>query len=358
MTSSIPWFESDRLIEDVRRQTGVEVSLPRHVGDALTVLASSAAARIDEPVGRRIFHGDVMRALRQRALWQELDQEQPIDDEPFEDLVFIIGLPRTGSTLLHNFFAADPASQIVPLWRAVWPFERQSISKTMQQCADQLKLIDRVSPDLRRLHPMSIAGPEECITLMGLTFVSQRYQLMADIPEYGEWLDEDADVDAAYLEYRAILRRLVGSRGRVVVKAPAHLRYLSSCVAAFPEARFVWLHRPLSEILPSFCALVEATQKLGGGTKNTSTLGPFWSRYWAQAIEDGALVASTLPVSHIQFADMIDAPVRVVSTLYDEFGWGVNKRFRASAAAWFRSNALEHKSAVAASPRSFGLRPQ
>ena len=55
---------------------------------------------------------------------------------------------------------------------------------------------------------------------------------------------------------------------RYLLKAPHHLLHLEAILDVFPDANFVFTHRKLSQIVPSFCSLIIAVNEQFGGTIN------------------------------------------------------------------------------------------
>ena len=55
---------------------------------------------------------------------------------------------------------------------------------------------------------------------------------------------------------------------RYLLKAPDHLMHIETILDVFPDATFIFTFRRLSQIIPSFCALILVMNEQFGGTVN------------------------------------------------------------------------------------------
>src|SRR6516162_5423890 len=69
------------------------------------------------------FYGQLLQLLKNRLLFTDLLRRHPeIDDIQLRPPIVIAGLPRTGTTHLHNLLAAAPTFRTMPYWESVEPF--------------------------------------------------------------------------------------------------------------------------------------------------------------------------------------------------------------------------------------------
>src|SRR5438105_11160681 len=100
-----------QLIETARRRTGFDDFGPGDFFEPLSRLLESCQreARLNF-VGKMALRSDLVRMLSNRLLLERDRNLYPgIQNEPIEQPLFIIGLPRSGTTLLHTLLAADTA---------------------------------------------------------------------------------------------------------------------------------------------------------------------------------------------------------------------------------------------------------
>jgi hypothetical protein len=73
-------------------------------------------------VGRSLLRRYCIRLLVNRLRLQDDFKRHPeILQVPIQRPLFILGLPRTGTTLLHNLLSQDPSSRWLHLWELISP---------------------------------------------------------------------------------------------------------------------------------------------------------------------------------------------------------------------------------------------
>jgi hypothetical protein len=282
------------------------------------------------------------------------------------DFVFVIGLPRTGSTVLHNLLSLDDTNRTVSLAEAMWPFpppDRNGATSTNvvtdpTALTDlSLEMTDRLSPLLRISHPMRADWPEECIMLLQLTGMTERLLSLAPAPRYARWLDT-SPAEIAYAELKALIACVDPTARRWVLKAPSHLRHLPLIEALFRPRAFVWLHRDPASVMASFCRLQLHTRTALFERTDPRAIGPEWLPRWADALATALADRPklTTPIIDLAFDDICRDPLTVVDELYDRLGWIVPPSLADRATAWLHETSA---SARLARPRlgDFGLLP-
>lgn len=197
--------------------------------------------------GRRAFTGPrhvTDRILRQRdALYRDRANHPLIPVQPIPAPVFIIGLPRSGTTYLHHLLAtANPAARTIKTWQAV------SLSPPPEpddpRIAATQSMIDALPAAIQRARPSAADAPEECNAVTMLAFQSADLFSVYDQPGYVEWY-LGADHSPAYELHRHVLQHLQAFTpgGRWLLKSPAHLFHLDALRHCYPDARLVFIHR-------------------------------------------------------------------------------------------------------------------
>ena len=153
------------------------------------------------------FHSARLRDLLTNRLRMEawFEKHPEILDETIERPIVVVGLPRTGTTMLHRTVATD-TSLLAPIWYEV----RQPVP-----LADDFELADErigiseaevaamleAAPELAAIHPMDARAPDEEIMLLEHSFMSTVPECYAHIPQFGDWLyeqDQSAGYDYLY----------------------------------------------------------------------------------------------------------------------------------------------------------------
>jgi len=230
---------------------------------AQTLCADYATESRLSLTGKRNAYSEIRRNLCDRLRLVDYRKRRVQSNYRF---LVITGLPRTGSTLLHNLLSLVPGTYTPSLGDSLLPFPSSEAPEVRQANARRyLAFVDRLSPLIRQLHPMGINAPEECVTLMQSTFLSHKYELLARVPEYSEWFLSN-DGAWAYEEYRDLVGLLAYKNGpgcsTVVLKAPAHLFHIQALLGAFSEVVIIQTHRRPVEALTSYADLVGACRTI------------------------------------------------------------------------------------------------
>lgn len=218
-------------------------------------------------VGNYFQRSQVKSALVGRLLSQAQMEAHPEHAEvPIERPVFVVGLPRTGTTALHRLLTADPAHQGLELWLTEFPQPRppretwddDPIFTAMQAAFSEHHV---THPEFMGIHFMDATSVEECWRLLRQSGKSISFESLAHVPAYSAWL-AGQDWTDAYQRHRANLQ-VIGLHDRDrrwVLKNPSHLAALDALLAVYPDAIVVCTHRDPVTSIASACSLsAEAT---------------------------------------------------------------------------------------------------
>ena len=250
-------------------------------------------------------------------------------DVPIERPVFVMGLPRTGTTALHRLLHADPVAQGLEMWLTQFPQPRpprdtwddDPIFAAMQQAfaAHHVE-----SPEFMGIHYMDATTVEECWRLLRQTGKSNSYESLANIPRYTDWLQQQDWTDA-YARHRRNLQ-LVGLNDpekRWVLKNPSHMTALDALMTVYPDALVVYTHRDPTVCIASSASLSAETTAGHSTTFTGETIGrtqlDLWSRAY-HAYHDARPRYDDAQFAEVAFADLVADPLAVVRRVYEQFG--------------------------------------
>ncbi|MDG9704179.1 sulfotransferase [Streptomyces sp. DH37] len=235
-----------------------------------------------DPVWRSMLRSqevlaDTTELLRARPDIAGLDLGRP---------VFVIGFLRTGSTLLHNLLGRHESLHSPLLWElshhteAVrWPDRHPELRARAQAYVDDYY---RKAPDLPSIHFIDANRPDECHRLLANTFHSMVLEMRYRVPSYGDWLHRQ-DLAEPYRWHRGQLQVLMslhrdadGLQRVPVLKCPFHTWFLDSLVQAYPEARFIHLHRDPVEVVGSTASLCRTLRGARSDHRDLTEIGAQW----------------------------------------------------------------------------------
>ena len=162
--------------------------------------------------------------------------------------VFILGIPRSGTTMVSYLLDADPESRALLKWEAynVAPPAASGALRTDPRCiAEKAKdeVIIEANPQGAAHHFEAGDGPTECVHLMAQDFKSLMFAVLSSTPTYHDWI-LCCDMRSAYAHRKRVLQILQSTNpGRWVLKMPSDALFIRTLFATFPDAKVIWTHR-------------------------------------------------------------------------------------------------------------------
>jgi len=316
-------LEADALLADAATQTGLDDFGDTGVTERLEVILWALR---DEgglsPYGVVHSYNALLQQLKNRLLIQDLLCRHPeIHDVRIERPIFIVGLPRTGTTHLHEVLSADPRLRSVPFWEGLEPVLPESqrpapgaADPRIGRAAAAVEMMDIVMPYFRRMHAMTPEHPEEDVVLLTIDFTTLQFEWGLILPSWRAYYR--AHDQTPHYEYmKTLLKLLQWLRGgtRWVLKAPQHLEQFGPVARVFPDAIFLVTHRDPVPVTASLLTLVTYYARL-----YVDRPDPFaYGRYWSAFVED--LLSACVRDRHLLPAER-SFDVRFHEFMADQFG--------------------------------------
>jgi len=315
--------------------------------------------------GRQMVQGEIGGILAARLACEAAWKRDPSTlRHEIRRPLFILGLPRSGTTALHWLLAQDPGNQVLDYWIASAPRPRPAretweAEPAYQAAVGVLEWIYQTDPDLKAIHLMTADGPEECRHLFCQSFLDHTFDSNASIPGYTRYF-EAQDMRPAYERHRDVLK-LVGSTSperRWVLKYPAHLRELDVLLAVYPDARIVQTHRDPVRVLPSVCSLVTGWRSLYEGSADARAIGRWQLEMYASMMEhamDVRAKADPAQFYDFDFRELVADPVAAIGRMYDHFGAALTPEAERRMRDWQTHNPQHKHGGHAYTLARFGL---
>ena len=279
--------------------------------------------------GNYFQRSEVKSALVGRLLTQAQFNARPEHVEvPIERPVFVMGLPRTGTTALHRLLHADPMAQGLEMWITQYPqprparesWESDPIFQAMQE---GFRAHHVAQPEYLGIHYMDATSVEECWRLLRQTGKSNSYESLAHVPRYTAWLAKQDWTDA-YARHKQNLQ-LIGLNDpekRWVLKNPSHMTALDALMTVYPDALVVYTHRDPVTCIASSCSLSAETTAGHSTTFVGETIGrtqlDLWSRAY-HAFHEARPKFDPSQFVDVAFSDLVKDPLGVTRRIYQHF---------------------------------------
>jgi Sulfotransferase family len=269
-----------------------------------------------------------------------------VEGERIEAPVFIVGLPRTGTTLLHGVVSQDPDNRVPLTWEVMYPAADTSTPEAIQRVRNRtrtrLAWATRLAPEFMRIHPIAPDLPQECIAISAQIFMSIQFHTTHNVPSYEDWLEQDSQ-DLGYDFHRRLLQHLQAKSAgnRWVLKAPGHLFALGALLRRYPDARVIHTHRDPLRVMASMASHATVLRRAFSDSADPPQIAADWADRWSRALDDFLAVRDRAPREQfldINYEDIEASPMATVERVYQFLGWPLTPRAHGAMQAFLAAN--------------------
>lgn len=315
------------------------------------------------PIGEIAAHRHLVDLLANRLRMERDRRQNPaIEAQPVRAPLFIVGLPRTGTTLLHMLLAHDPENRVPETWEVMHPAPTEGDeSKRIKRAGRELAWMERLAPGFRVMHPLAPKLPQECIAIDSHTLQGYEFQTTHYVPDYQRWL-ESCDKHGVYRHHKRFLQYLQWQQpgAHWVLKAPAHLFGLAELLAVYPDAGIVQTHRNPLEVMASLASLSTMLRAAFSESAAPEAVGREMAERWGggllQALE--LREKGQLPTNRfidIDYRAIVNRPIETVESIYARFDRELTPAAGQAMRAFLAANPKDKHGAHRYSLEQFGL---
>jgi hypothetical protein len=295
-----------------------------------------------------------------------------IADERIVRPVFIIGFPRTGTTILHDILAQDPDSRAPMTWETMFPSPPPDAATfdsdpRIAQCAAMLPSPETETErdrKFRAMHPMGATLSQECVTMMGEAMCTPLFHNQFRVPSYEDWVDTEADWAPVYEFHHSQLQHLQwhNRRDRWVCKTGAHLWGLEHLLSTYPDARIVFTHRDPVKSVTSYASLTTLVREASSDVVDRYEIARDWTARLQRVIDHALDVrdAGTYPDAifyDMYFADFVADQFAVVQDIYETLELPMTDAAAARMQAFIADNPKGKHGLHLYTPEEYGIDP-
>lgn len=279
-------------------------------------------------IGKKMVQVDLSRMCKNylqvsQHFNQKVKSQSPSPSTP----IFIVGMPRTGSSFLHNLLASDPQFRAPLYWESLYPYppprqdhtDRKRISKAKMD----LGFFHLLAPSYRKIYMYGAEKAAECIALMAMSFESQRFGFTYHIPTYWSWI-QNTRLENGYQFLHDSLEYLSASTPtKWLLKAPAHVMFLDTLLKKFPKAQLIFTHRHPLKAVTSIASNTHVLRKVFSSTSDPFKVGNEELKRWSRGWDHARLIrrSPSLPETQFQdilYDDLISDPMTTVQSIYQK----------------------------------------
>jgi hypothetical protein len=366
-----PALTRESLIRAARKQTGLSDFGPDFADpvteDSLCRLLEALEGEANmHPLGRAIIRGSLVKSLGTRLQLEQLSKRHPeIPGMPVDQPVFIAGLARTGTTLLHRLLGCEPRLRPLLSWEGLSPAPlagktakpggpdpRVRLAETAERALAYL------APEFFAIHPVEADGYAEDVLLQDGSFMSPTVDATMSVPTYSAWL-HDTDQRPMYRYFYRLVQLLLWQRSGIYLgKTPHHLENLPALLEVFPGAKVIVTHRDPAKVVPSFCSMMAHGRRLFSDEVNLLDVGRQFHSKQLKGVTDAMNARRTLPGESfldMHYADLIDDPIKEIRRIYEFLGYELLPQTLETMNTFMLSNPKNRHGTHRYEPEDFGL---
>ncbi len=369
-----PALGAESLVRSARRrsgltQLGADFENPV-TQDALRRLLESleGEARL-HPFGRMVLRGTLVNLLATRMRLEQLSKQHPeIPTLPVEKPVFIVGLARTGTTLLHRLLGCEPRLRPLLSWEGLMPAPLPGRAPApgkpdprVARAVTAERALRYLAPDFFAIHPVEADGYEEDVLLQDGSFMSPTLDATLPVPTYSAWL-HDSDQTPMYRYFRRLVQLLLWQRpGTYLGKTPHHLENLPTLLEVFPDARVLVTHRDPAKVVPSFCSMMAHARRLFSDDVDLADVGRQFHAKQLRGVTDAMKARTSLSTDaflDVHYAELMADPLKEVRRIYDFLGAELLPETVERMQVFRRANPKDRRGVHRYRAEDFGLTPE
>lgn len=340
-------FRAEQLLETAVRKNGLSDFGEDFFLEGLEVLCDSLNKDAGlHSLGKFFAKGMISTSLRNRLELRACYKQNPeVLNNRIVKPVFIVGLPRTGTTLLFNLLALDDQFQYLRAWEAVRPgmtnHNKNAVSKAIAKKNYEIKFINYLKPDIKKIHFVAPHMPEECIPLLNNSFESDFFSFHFKTDSYYDWFYQH-DHEQCYREYHDQLKWLQSRKNgsRWLLKSPIHLLAFKTLFETFPDALVIQTHRDPVEVIPSVGSLMYNFQSMTTYDVARKDIGEPLIEELSQILQNTLALRDRngYNVCDIQYEDLILHPIKSLEKIYQHMGKTMSAAMKAYAETYLKEN--------------------
>jgi hypothetical protein len=340
----------DEMIEEAQRATGLQRFDSETFREGLGIIAADVNADADRaPPFVERFRNDLVKALSDRLrVTDYLDTHPDLLSRPVERPVFVLGIPRTGTTMVSNLLAADPARRSPLTWEIDDPVP-PATSATLLTDPRALSRLEAerqmlaARPEMGKYYRGSAVYPNECVFIHAHEFKTLMWESRGKLPGYREFIfSRQTDVTSAYAYEKRFLQLLQSEApGTWNLKMPSHVLFIETLLKVFPDARLIWTHRDPYAATGSLCSLISLAHRGYTGRVDAAWIAEDYPDQIKRHADYGMDARATVGEDRfidVHYADMMRDPIGTMRKVYARLGDELTPQAEAGMQSWVDAN--------------------
>lgn len=302
-------FDKKRILKSAKLTTGLKDFGEEDFIEPMEILTSDyrTGANLNR-LGRFAAWTYLHRMLSNRLRLNAFYKQQKTSEQRIDRPIFIVGLPRTGSTLLHEMMAMHSDLRAPLFWETSFVPKNSPTDLFRRWLAKgQIITLNALSPGFKAVHRLGTEQPHECITMQAASLRSMQFHAANNVKNYNDWLKQ-CDWQPAYHYHEIFLKCLQAHKKekpkRWILKAPGHLLSMPALFEKYPDSKIIQLHRDPSEVIPSMASLFFHIRKPFTSCAVKEEIGDDVKTQWFNGISATMKYRAENPEKNSRFIDI------------------------------------------------------
>lgn len=362
-------MNAESFLLQAKRKSGVTNIDSTQVYEALSRLIDALhnEAKLSQ-FGRMIASKDIERMLQNYFETQAFHQsfKDSSSNAKIKKPVFIIGMPRTGSSFLHNLLACDSRWRAPKYWETLYsspPTKSESPSRhRIRKAKVDLALFHMIAPNYRKIYMYGAELAAECIAIMAMSFVSPRFGFTYNVPSYWNWISKNQCFEG-YRFHKTFLEflQLPEDKTQWLLKAPGHIMHLGSLLNFYPDCRLIFTHRHPLKAIPSIASNTQTLRKVFSKHSQAEEVGKEELERWSLAWDHTEKIRQSPALDPSQWIDLnyseiVADPLEIAKKIYKAFKMEFTKETENSMKTFLEKNTQNKHGKHVYIHESFGLK--
>ncbi len=338
---------TDQIIEEAMRMTGLSRFDSESFREGLDIMVADINRDEWQPEFRERSRLGLRQAVADRLqVTAALEARPELLQREVKAPLFVFGLPRTGTTLLSNLLAVDPARRPLLAWEIREPVPPPKADALMTDpralaALEAERAMLAAQPEMGKYFRGSATFPDECVWVMAHDFKTLMWESRGKLPGYREWILQ-TDMRSAYDYHKKFLQlHQADAPGIWSLKMPSHSLWIPQLLQTYPDAKMIWTHRDPITATASLCSLISMGNRGAMGQPNIEWVGQYYPWQAAQHAEramDARDAIGEARIVDFHYADMMRDPLGAVRKLYKALGDALSGEAEAAMQAWLDDN--------------------
>ncbi len=313
------------------------------------------------------------KTLFERTLYGRFKIEQVMAKNPeiekaeIKEPVFIVGMPRTGTTILHATMHKDPAHRSPLAWECLLPYpaptpENYNDNAQLKRVTKDFEQLFKLVPDFQLKHYMTADSPQECLAITALDFNSFQPSAQFYIPSFMNWFVYESDQLSTMRFHKRFLQYLQSGgvkSERWLLKTPVHLMRLPELFEVYPDARIIMTHRHPAKVVASTASLISSVRSLYGDHEDPARTGyeqaELWNFFFERFMDSRKKLGKEDQIIDLKFDDFVSDQIGTIQRIYDRFNWNLSEEALNGFKHFLKQNPKDNKGVHVYSLEDFGL---